>query len=111
MILLGEKTSWDDIKKVLGNTNGFMERLKFYKVEETSDKIWKKARDKYISKEDFKPEEVKKISIAASSLCLWCNSCSSYAIVTKKVAPMKAKYAEAMGDLNAAKAELKVKLD
>ena len=89
MILLGEATKWDDIKKVLGNTNQFMDRLKFYKVEETSEKVWKKARDKYISKEEFVPEEVKKISSAAASLCLWARSCSSYAIVTKKVAPMK----------------------
>jgi dynein heavy chain len=111
MILLGEATKWDDIKKVLGNTNQFMDRLKFYKVEETSEKVWKKARDKYISKDDFKPDDVRKISVAAAALCLWARSCSSYAIVTKKVAPMKEKYATAMGELTAAKAELKEKLD
>jgi len=49
--------------------------------------------------------------VAAAALCIWCRSCSSYAIVTKKVAPMQAKYATAMGELKEAKAELKIKLD
>jgi len=88
-----------------------MDRLANYKVEETKESVWKKARDKYINQEEFMPELVKKVSVAAASLCLWCRSCSSYAMVTKKVAPMKAKYSEAMTELNAAQSELKVKLD
>jgi dynein heavy chain len=111
MVLLSEKTKWDEVKKVLSNTGEFMNRLKFYKVEETKESVWKTARKKYIDTEGFTPEDIKKISVAAASLCLWCNSCSNYAIVTKKVAPMKAKYAEAMGELTAAQAELKIKLD
>ena len=111
MILLGEAKDWASIKKVLGDTNGFLNKLKTYDVTKTAEKVWKKARDGYISKPNFDPAEVKKISIAASALCTWANACSKYQMVTKKVAPKKAKLAEVTVVLNEAQAELKIKLD
>ena len=50
MILLSEGIEWANIKKVLGDTTGFLNKLKTYDVEKTSEKVWKKARDKYITK-------------------------------------------------------------
>lgn len=94
MVLLSEAKDWASIKKVLGDTTGFLNKLKTYDVSKTSEKIWKKARDGYITKPQFEPSEVKKISIAASALCSWANACSKYQLVTKKVAPKKAKLAE-----------------
>lgn len=82
-----------------------------YDVEKTPDKVWKKARDKYISKPEFEPAAVRQVSVAAAALATWASACSKYAIVTKKVAPKKAKYAEVMGILKQAQSELKVKLD
>lgn len=83
-----------------------MTRLKKYDVEATSEKVWKKARDGYISKPNFDPAEIKKSSVAASALCTWAVACSKYQIVTKKVAPKKALYAEVTGVLKSAQAEL-----
>ena len=55
-ILLGKKTTWKDIKGFLSDVNGFMNLLLTYDVEKTSEKIWKKARDGYITKKEFEPE-------------------------------------------------------
>ena len=78
MILLGESKDWNSIKKVLSDVTGFLGRLKKYDVEATTEKVWKKARDGYISKPNFDPAEVKKSSIAASALCVWANACSKF---------------------------------
>lgn len=94
MVMLGESKDWPSIKKVLNDVGGFLTRLKKYDVEATTEKTWKKARDGYISKPNFEPAEIKKSSIAASALCVWAVACSRFQIVTKKVAPKKAKYAE-----------------
>jgi len=111
MILLEVKTDWASVKGTLSNVNNFMESLMKYDVEKTPDKVWKKARDKYISKPEFEPAAVRQVSQAAAALAIWASACSKYAIVTKKVAPKKAKYAEVMGVLKQAKGELQVKLD
>lgn len=111
MVLLGEKIDWKHVKGVLSNVEAFINRLKTYDVEKTSDKVWKKARDNYINTPSFIPGEVKKVSTAAATLCLWAGACSKYAIVTKKVAPKKAKHAEVTKVLKEAQAELKIKLD
>jgi hypothetical protein len=50
MVLMGEKTDWSSVKGVLSNVNNFMDALMNFDVETVSDKVWKKAREKYISK-------------------------------------------------------------
>lgn len=62
MVMLGEKTDWKSVKGVLGNVNEFMSRLLDYDVEKTTEKVWKKARDGWISKPSFDPVEVRKVS-------------------------------------------------
>lgn len=62
MVLLNEKTDWSSVKSVLSNVSEFMNRLLEYDVEATSEKVWKKARDGWISKQGFEPAEVKKVS-------------------------------------------------
>jgi len=111
-VLLSEKPDWANIKtSVMSNVGDFMSRLLNYDVEKTSEKIWKKARDTYISNSEFEPSKVKTKSIAAAALCVWCRACSSYQHVVKKVAPKKAKFAEVTEILNRAQATLQVKLD
>lgn len=88
-----------------------MSMLMDYNVEKTSEKIWKKARDNYISKPQFEPSAVKKVSLAASALCIWGSASSKYQAVTKKVAPKKLKHAEVTAVLKEAQAELQIKLD
>jgi hypothetical protein len=58
MVLLGESKDWASIKKVLSDVNGFLNRLKKYDVETTTEKVWKKARDGYISKSNFDPKDI-----------------------------------------------------
>lgn len=106
MVLLGEAKDWANIKKTLGDVNGFLNRLKKYDVETTAEKVWKKARDGYISKANFDPNDVRKSSVAASALCVWAIACSKFQIVTKKVAPKKARHAEVTAVLKAAEADL-----
>jgi len=78
-VLLGKKTDWASIKKdMLNDVNGFMENLLTYDVEKTAEKTWKKARDGWISKPQFDPVAMKKISVSAASLCLWCKTCSKF---------------------------------
>ena len=59
MILLGEAKDWKSIKMVLGDVNGFLNRLKKYDVETTLEKVWKKARDNYINKPKFDPAAIR----------------------------------------------------
>lgn len=111
MVLLGKKTSWADVRNTLSDVTGFMNSLIDYNVEKTSERVWKKARDGWISKPQFEPGAVRKISVAASALCTWAIASSKYQAVTKKVAPKKAKHAEVTAVLKEAQAELQIKLD
>lgn len=111
MVLMSKKTDWATVKQTITDVGGFMTSLMEYKVEKTSEKVWKKARDGWIQKPNFTPQQVEKVSKAAAALCTWCRACSSYQLVVKKVAPKKAKLAEVTAILNEAQAELQVKLD
>lgn len=44
MILLSEKTDWNAIKVVLGDTTGFINRLLTYDVSKTAESTLKKVR-------------------------------------------------------------------
>ena len=116
MVLLGHKnvsskTDWSDCKAMLNDVNKFMTSLIEFDVEKTPEKVWKKARDGWISKDGFDPTAVKALSVAAAVLCTWCISCSRYQAVTAKVAPKKAKLAEVTVVLKEAQAELQIKLN
>lgn len=102
MVLLGEKIDWKNVKTVLQNVNEFMRSLLEYDVDKVSEKVWKKARDGWISKPNFDPNEVRKVSVSAAALCTWAKAVSRYQIVVKKVAPKKIKLAEVKGILSAA---------
>ena len=66
------------VKKILSNVTEFMGRLLDYNVEETTEKTWKKAREGWISKPDFDPVEVKKVSESAAALCTWATASSKF---------------------------------
>jgi hypothetical protein len=55
-----------------------MNSLLEYNVEDKTEKMWKKARDNYISKPEFEPAAAKKVSVAAASLCIWARATSKY---------------------------------
>jgi dynein heavy chain len=89
MILLGEKTDWNTVRSVIGDVNGFLEKLKKYDVSKTPEKLLEKVRNNYIAKKEFDSEDVGKKSVAAKSMCIWVRALDKYQKVLKKVGPLK----------------------
>ena len=83
----GSKPTWDDSKKLLTDTK-FLESLETYDKENIPDKTIKQLQ-KYINNPDFVPEKVKKVSTAATSLCMWVRAMDVYNRVAKNVEPKR----------------------
>jgi hypothetical protein len=111
MVLIGEKSDWKSVQKVLGNVNEFLNRLKTLDPKVVKEKTWKKVRETYLKDSKFDYQVAMGISQAAAAITKWASALSEYAIVVKDVAPKEAKYAEVSAVLNKAQAELKVKTD
>ncbi|EQC31947.1 hypothetical protein SDRG_10462 [Saprolegnia diclina VS20] len=110
-IMLGEKPDWDTSKRVLSKPS-FMAELKEFDKDNIPPKTLLRIK-KYIENPDFAVDEVKKVSHAAMSLCMWIHAMDMYARVSKEVAPkkerlavMNATLAEANAKLNAKQTEL-----
>lgn len=69
MILLAEKTDWNTVRSVLGDTTGFINKLLTYDVSKTPESVLTKVRTKYLKLKEFDPDEVGKKSSAAQCLC------------------------------------------
>merc|ERR1719230_955180 len=91
-ILLGSKPTWDDSKRLLGDVT-FMDQLKEYDKDNIPPAYLKKIK-KYVENPDMAVEVVKKVSKAATSLCMWVHAMDVYSKVAKEVAPKKAKLEE-----------------
>jgi dynein heavy chain len=78
MILLQEKTDWNSIKAVLGDTGSFMNRLLTYDVSKTPESVLAKVRKSHLSRTEFDPVDVGKKSGAAKVLCIWALSVSKF---------------------------------
>ena len=105
-VLLGEKADWDTAKRVLGNMH-LIENLKQFDKDSISSGVLKKLR-KYTNDPIMQVENVKKVSSAATSLCMWCHAMDIYSAVAKEVGPKRArleKMNEALDEANAALAE------
>jgi Microtubule-binding stalk of dynein motor len=87
MILLQEKIDWKSIKDVISDTNGFIERLKNYKVMEAPESLFVKVRNNYLSKPEFDIADIKKKSVAASYMAMWVMAVNRYQAVVKVVVP------------------------
>jgi len=112
----GVKPSWDEGKKLLSAMN-FMDQLRDYKKDNIPKKAIKDLQ-KYMNNPKFVPEEVKKVSEAATCLCMWVRAMVVYDRVAKNIEPKKEKLASAeaelartMEELNSKKASLQVVLD
>jgi len=106
-ILLGVKETWDDAKKLMNQSN-FLEQLQQYDKDNIDPKVIKKVT-KYIKDPEFHPDVISKVSMAATSLCLWVRAIYKYNEVALTIAPKKAKLAEAEGQLEAAQTLLNAK--
>ena len=111
MILRGGEPTWAEAKRQLADTN-FINQLKDYDKENMSDRVLKKIGT-YVSKSEFKPDTVGRVSFAAKSLCMWVRAMEVYGRVYRVVEPKKKKLESAMTQLaekQASLAEARAKL-
>ena len=80
-------TSWSESKKHLGEGNFINELINFDK-DNMSDKTLKKISQQ-VSKPDFTPEIVGKVSFAAMSLCKWVRAMEVYGRIYRVVEPKR----------------------
>jgi len=104
MILFGKPTDWASAKTVLGASN-FLQQIKGYDKDNVSTAINNKIK-KYVENPQFSKEEVKKVSGAASALCVWVHAIYIYANVAKEVAPKRQRLKEATDSLAVKQAAL-----
>eukprot|EP01029_Cantina_marsupialis_P005823 TRINITY_DN1630_c1_g5_i3.p1 TRINITY_DN1630_c1_g5~~TRINITY_DN1630_c1_g5_i3.p1 ORF type:complete len:1943 (+),score=485.57 TRINITY_DN1630_c1_g5_i3:173-6001(+) len=104
LILLGEKTDWDNAKKVMGDTN-FIKRLQDFNRDKIPSSRLKKLK-KYIKNPNMAVANVQKVSKAATSLAMWVHAMDIYSKVAKEVEPKRKRLNEMNKQLSAQNAEL-----
>eukprot|EP00599_Poterioochromonas_sp_BG-1_P017876 CAMPEP_0173166600 /NCGR_PEP_ID=MMETSP1105-20130129/22117_1 /TAXON_ID=2985 /ORGANISM="Ochromonas sp., Strain BG-1" /LENGTH=3828 /DNA_ID=CAMNT_0014087887 /DNA_START=639 /DNA_END=12125 /DNA_ORIENTATION=- len=107
-VLLGEKESWDNAKKLLGRSD-FMDLLTGYDKDNIPESRLKKLRKQYINAEEMQVEVIEKVSRAGKGLCMWARAMDVYADVAKEVAPKQARLDEMKAALAITTAQLKEK--
>ncbi|ETO22423.1 dynein heavy chain 7 [Reticulomyxa filosa] len=108
LILLEEKPTWDNAKKVMSNT-AFLKMLQDYNKDNVPSSIVAKLKSKYTSNPEFSVERMQKISVAATTLCKWVHAIVVYSEVIKEVEPKKKRLAEMNNKLAEANKQLQVK--
>ncbi|ETL44032.1 hypothetical protein L916_05588 [Phytophthora nicotianae] len=106
-IMLGEKADWDTSKRILSRSS-FMAELKEYDKDNIQPAILKRIR-KYIESPEFAVDEVRKVSHAAMSLCMWVHAIDTYARIVKEVVPKRQRLAEMNAVLEVANTKLEAK--
>lgn len=89
---------WGVSLKLLGDIR-FLEKLKNYDIDNIPPSVIKRIRDVYIPNKDFNPRIVRNASTACEGLCKWIIALDKYDMVSKIVAPKKAKLAVAESEL------------
>ena len=107
-VLLGEKESWENAKKLLGRSD-FMDLLTTYDKDNIPESRLKKLRKQYIPAEEMQVEVIQKVSKAGTGLCMWARAMDVYADVAKEVAPKQARLDEMKAALAITTAQLKEK--
>lgn len=87
MILRVSDPTWAEAKRQLGDAN-FIKSLVNFDKENISDKTLKKI-GVICAKEDFKPDIVGRVSLAAKSLCMWVRAMEVYGRIYRVVEPKK----------------------
>ena len=111
MILRGGEPTWAEAKRQLADTS-FINQLKEYDKENMSDRVLKKIGT-YVSRPEFKPDTVGRVSFAAKSLCMWVRAMEVYGRIYRVVEPKKKRLESAMTQLaekQASLAEARAKL-
>ena len=108
-LLFGSKQEWSEAKKLL-NDMKFLEKLKDFDKDNIPPKTIRQLA-KFMSDEEFTPENIQSISTAACSLCMWVRAMYTYDRVAKNIAPKKENLRVAEERLEREQAELKTKQD
>jgi len=117
-LLMGKKENWEEGKKLLGDPN-FLPMLREYDKDGLTLNLKLTSKlQKYMKRDDFTADQVKKVSGAAMSLCMWVRAMDVYARVARAIDPKKEKlkgaeaiFAEAESKLAQKKSELKAVQD
>ena len=91
--------------KVMMTANDFLDSLRAFDKDNIDPEIIKKLQP-IITKDEFEPQKVLKVSKAAFGLASWVKAMDSYHRVAKVVGPKKAALAEAEGQLKVRAAQL-----
>ncbi|XP_047370603.1 dynein axonemal heavy chain 7-like isoform X1 [Vespa velutina] len=87
----------------------FLDSLLNFDKDNIPEKVIENIRKNYLTKSDFDPEKIKKVSTACEGLCRWVMAMSEYDKVAKVVAPKKEALAEAEATYKEALDELNLK--
>jgi dynein heavy chain len=109
MTVLKRPPTWDECKKQLGDPS-FLNKLMVFDKDQINDALIKKI-NKYSSQPEFTPETIGRVSGAAKGLCMWVRSMEVYGVISKEVAPKRAKLKSAMDTLTKKQAQLQVAKD
>jgi len=89
---------WEASTKMIADPTTFLDSLMNYDKDNIPADIIKKI-DNYMTREDFTPESIAKVSKACTSICMWVRAMHTYYLVSVSVAPKRAKLAEAQASL------------
>ncbi|XP_017772772.1 PREDICTED: dynein heavy chain 2, axonemal [Nicrophorus vespilloides] len=112
MILKQLEPTWTEAKRQLGEQK-FLDDLREFDKNHISEKTLKKI-NVYTTNDEFVPDKIGVVSLAAKSLCMWVIAIEKYAKVWKYVAPKQAKLDDAKASLAEKQrllAEAQAKLD
>jgi len=93
MIVFQKEATWQTVKKELADSQ-FVKKVTEFDKENISPATLKKI-EKYTKMENFQPQYVSRVSMAAGALCMWVRSLEDYSKALKVVAPKRAKKAYA----------------
>jgi len=96
---------WDASTKMLNDPTAFLDSLLNYDKENISEAVIKKAAP-YMSREDFTPEAIARVSKACTSICMWATAMYTYYEVSVSVEPKRKKLEAAQASLEITMGEL-----
>ena len=108
-LLMGQKETWEQGKKLMGEPKKFIDGLKNYPKEKLTPQQQRKLQQRYIKLPEFEPENIKKKSLAAQSICMWCIALDKFVSVYKEIEPKQKALEISQKQLNKAKTELAIK--
>jgi dynein heavy chain, axonemal len=94
-VLFNEKPDWDTAKRLLSDAQ-FVTKLIGFDKDNVPEPVRKKLK-KFVEDPDFEPEVVKRVSLAAKSLCMWVKAIDAYCLVRLSIRPLEEKHHQVGG--------------